>query len=430
MMRGGCAAVAIAVCLTATSACGGGDGDDVDLDFEGEPGRAIPAAFDGWVPGVDASLDGSAASHFLIDTGAPVTLVDTDDFSALAEGWHALDLELGGLRFPGLEVGALDVFAYVQTQGEPFTGIIGGNILTSFALSLDYQGGRVWLEREPADLPADLSADAVDAPIAIDALVAGGGAFRVGGELREIGATRFLVRVAVEDQADEDGFWVLVDSGASSVVLDGRLLDSLGDQGRPRLEGIAVGTAGGEQTAYLTRVWNLRVSQPPESGGDLAVEQASVAVLALPDDTIFESISDEVGADVRGILGGMFLRRYAATIDYPGESLRLLPYREQDHIDPQEFTGVGFLVSPDGDDWVVTTVYPDTDAEAKGVAFGDVVAELDGASLTGLAIDEVTALFASYDVGDAAQVGLARGGAIEVLEVEVEDLLPEFEAPQ
>src|SRR6266545_928744 len=201
IMRRACVgAVAIWTCLA--PACGGDDGGS-GIDHEGEAGRPVPVHFDGWVPGVDATLGDHATSRFLIDSGAPVSLVDTDDFSDLATGWYDLDLQVGELTFPATEVGAYDLFTGDQTGPDALTGIIGGNVLTSFALSLDYQGQRVWLEDgEPAALPDELAAGAVGDPIEVGARVAGGGTFSIAGERRVIDATRFLVRAAAEDMDD------------------------------------------------------------------------------------------------------------------------------------------------------------------------------------------------------------------------------------
>jgi hypothetical protein len=417
MMRGGWAA-AIAVCLTGAPACGGEEGGRT---VEGERGLPMAATFEGWVPGVDATLADHGGGHFLLDTGAPVTLADTDDFADLSSGWHDLDIELGELTFLDSAVGAFDVFTYQQTRAAPFSGIIGGDMVADFALSLDYQGGRVWLEDEPSDLPDGLDAGAVGDPITMDARVAGGGFFSAGGETREVGATRFLVRAEVEDPDGDDPIWLLVDTGASSVVLSNEMIDLLGDEGRPRLDGVDVGTAAGARTAYLTRVWNLRV------GG---AEHTSMPVLVLPDDGLFESISQETDLDVRGLVGGMFLRSYVATLDYAGESMRLLPYTSTDHLDPDEFIGVGFELAQDGSEWFVQNVFPGTDAAAQGVGEGDTVAELAGSPVAGLDLAEVEELLAPFGLGDALPVGLERGGEIESLEIAVEDLLPAFEAPQ
>jgi len=378
---------------------------------------------------VSASLGGAESAPFLIDTGSPVMLADTDDHD-LADGWHVLDLELGDLHFSGLQVGAFDVFAGGEAGSAPFSGIIGGILLGDFALSFDAQGGRVWLEDgPPAELPAELAAGAVGPAVEVDARVAGGGRFMIAGEVRPVGATRFLVRVAVEDQDDRaESFWALVDSGATSVVLSNELMELLGDGGRPRLEGVVVDTASGPQAGYLTRVWSLRLP-----GADDRVEQTSAPVMVLPDDDLFESVSAEVGQEVRGIVGGSFLRWYVATLDYAAEAMRLLPYVSPDHIDPDEFVGLGFDLTRRSGAWVIEAVFGGTDAEAQDVRVGDTLVAIDGIAVADLDESDIDGLARSGGVGAVVAVALERAGEdgrVEVdADVEVEDLLPAFDAP-
>ena len=430
MMRGGCGAVVAVRLATAVAApgCGGDDGGG-PLAYEGEAGLPIAASFASGVPGVSASLDGGGLAPFLVDTGSPIILADTDEHD-LADGWHALDLELGDLRFSGLEVGAFDVFSGASVGTAPFSGVIGGTLLTHFALSLDSQGGRIWLEDgPPAELPAELAADAVGDPVDIDAQVAGGGRFMIGGDERPVGATRFLVRVAVEDQDDAaESFLALVDSGASSVVLSSEVMDLLGDQDRPRLDGVLVQTASGPKTGHLTRVWSMRLP-----GAADRVEQTSVPVMVLPDDRIFESVSREVGQEVQGIVGGSFLRWYVATLDYPADAMCLRPYRSPDHIDPDEFVGLGFDVTRQDSAWVVDAVFPGTDAEAQGVLAGDTLIEVDGTAVGDLDESDVDELARTGGLGATVPIALERDGddgPVQVdVAVEVEDLLPAFEGP-
>src|SRR6188768_2900041 len=190
------------------AACGGDDG----LDYEGTAGRPTAASFAGWVPSVAARADGVPGT-LLCDSGAPLTLLDDDHFTALGEGQHAVDLEAGELRFPGLPVLAFDVINYTQSREPPLDGIIGGDVLGAFAFSLDYAGGRIWLEDADSELPADVDGCALEGAIEIEADIAGGGVVGIPGVAREAGATRFLVRAEVEDLAEP--FWALVDTGAS-----------------------------------------------------------------------------------------------------------------------------------------------------------------------------------------------------------------------
>lgn len=406
-----CSRLALVVLL---AACG----DDV-LDYEGSPGQATAARLDAWVPAVPVSVDGAPVRDFLVDTGAPVSMLDVDSFPGRDQGVAWVALDGFGLRIPDHEVLVFDVFAYEQ---DVLHGIIGGDLLRHFAVSVDYQQPRVWLEDTPAGLPAGVSPGAVDPGVTVPAAVRGGGAGQVPGECPggcgtvDLHATRFLVEVRLED--DPEPRWMLVDTGATAVVLDPELATALPDPDRPRLDGVTVGTAMGQATAYYTRLARLEV------GG--AVEDHGVPVLVLPEVSLFEGLSAEVGVEVVGLLGASFLRRFLTTVDYPDATLTLAPYRATGHIDPDEFVRVGFTMTQRDATWQVQDVYPGTDAAAEGLIPGDTIAELDGTSIAGAPAAEVAGLLAGFGLGDEVPVGVNRAGAIEVVLVTVEDLLPAY----
>lgn len=401
------------VAALVVAACGGDDA----LEYDGVAGRPISASFAGWVPSVGASADGVGGT-LLLDSGAPLTLLDNDHFTALDDGVHTVDLTAGELGFPGLPVLAFDVINYTQSREPSLDGLIGGDILGAFAFSLDYAGGRIWLDDAERELPDQADPAALDGAIETEADVAGGGVFGIPGGTREVGATRFLVQAEVEDLPEP--FWVLVDTGASSVVLANEVVDLLTAEGRPRLDGVTVGTAEGAQTAYFTRVGSMRL-------GDGELD--SVPVLVLPDDGLFESVSQEVDRQVLAVVGGTYLRWFLATLDYPGGRLILRPYQDTSHVDPDEFVGVGFEIDPSANQWRVSTVYPGTDAEAEGLEVGEVVYSLDGREISGLGSADVDAVVAGFGLGEELPVGIERDGAMTEVLVRVEDLLPAFVSP-
>jgi hypothetical protein len=366
-----------------------------------------------------------------VDTGAPLTILDAPSHPGIDAGLHRVDLEAFALRFPALRVAAWSLFG---GEAGSTGGIVGGDLLRHFALSLDVRGGRAWLwdPYEPARLPADLG---VDAEIALAVDVGGGGTFGLPGDCGrdvcgtvDVPATRVLVRATLE--GDDRPVWALVDSGASAVVLSEELLARLdaAAPGRPRLEGLTVRTADGPAEALLTRVWRLRLEGA--SPGDPAAPVDDVPALVVPGADWFDAIALEVGRSVELLVGGTYLRRWHATFDYPAGALRLAPYRELDHIPPDEYVGVGFSLrrDPEGD-WLVRDVYRHTDAEALGLVAGDLVEEIDGTPIAGASSHVVTALLDAYPLGTRVPIGVQRAGEVEPLAVLVEDLLPSFPPP-
>jgi len=282
---------------------------------------------------------------------------------------------------------------------------------------------------DPGELAPTLAAD-VD--------VAGGGGALLPGDCPggcgavDLDATRVVVEATLEGRAEP--VVLVLDTGASALVLRPSVVDGLGDPARPRLDGVTVGTANGAVTAYLTRVSSLAVDAVPDDANDAAgaadaLVETSVSTLVLPDEALFDGLSAEVGRRIDGLLGGSFLRAFAISIDYPGQTLRASRYLVRDHIDPNEFVRVGFTMVPDGQAWLVQDVHPGTDADAQGLVPGDEIVSVDGVAITGADADAVSALFTGFGLGDRVPLEVVRGagGAPVPLDVLVEDLLPNYE---
>lgn len=396
--------------IAAALGCGGDD-----FGYTGEPGQAVPASIDAWVPSVEILVDGERAGTMLVDTGAPVTVLDSEAF-ALAPRTYRTDLEAFGLVFPDLLIGSFDVFP----DAAPWDGIIGGELLRHFALTVDYRDELAWLEEAHQPTAADGDASA-EASAIIE--LRGGGVVGIPGDCAggcgelEVGTTRALVLVRLEGL---EPAWFMVDTGASAVVLLPSVVAALGDVDRPRLDGVTINTSSGRVLGSYLRVGAVAI-------GDTRV--TSVSALVIPDEGFLDGLSAEVGVPVSGLIGGSFLREFRVSIDYPGRMLGLAEYRDRSHIDPDEFVGVGFKMAPQGTVWEVGDVYTGTDAFDEGLRPGDVLLELDGASLNGATRAGVDATLARFGLGDEVPVGVARGGGTETVLVAVEDLLPAYETP-
>lgn len=383
--------------------------------YDGEPGQPVPVAIEAWVPSVAVTVDGERTGSLLIDTGAPVTVLDTEAFE-LGPRTYAADVEAFGLAFPALQLGAFDVFA----DGAPWDGILGGELLRHFALTVDYQDRVAWLDDVHELAAGD---DRLETERAALIEVRGGGIVGIPGDCGgpcgelEAGATRALVPVQLEGL---EPVWFMVDTGASAVVLLPSVVDALGDAARPRLDGVTINTSTGAVLGAYVRVGSMRVGE---------IRATSISALVIPDDGFLDGLSAEVGVRVHGLIGGSFLREFRATIDYPGRVLGLAAYRDRSHIDPHEFVGVGFTMARRGAVWEVGDVYTDTDAFAQGMRPGDAITELDGVSLNGADRASVDAILARFALDDDVPVGVLRGAMVETLLVAIEDLLPAYETP-
>lgn len=397
----------LALALSTLCACG----DAPSFHWEGEAGTPVVARFDRWVPSVEVEVVGVGGGWFLVDTGAPFTVLDTSELP-VAEGVHEVELGAFGLRLTDYEVAAFDALPFAMGD-EPLVGILGGDLLTELALGLDYAAGRAWLDDAPAG----------EAPVAVELELAGGGRYDVPGGSLDLPATRVVARARVEGVDT----WALIDTGASATVLSAGLVDRLGDGGRPRLAGVTVGTAGGTVSAYLTRVWSLGLADP-------AAQRPSAHVLVLPaaaDAELFGAIAAEVDRDVEVVVGGSYLRYFSVTVDGPGRALAVAPYLDLSHLDANEYRRPGFTLARAGGRWTVGDVYDGTDAEAAGIVPGDTVAELGGDDLSAVTTDDdLVTILNRYDVGERVPVGVVRGGEVVTIDVLVEDLLPAYEEPR
>jgi predicted aspartyl protease len=394
--------------------------------YEGDAGTPVPADLGAFVPSVTARIEGGEDRTFLVDTGAPYTILDTTSFPAYPDDTYDLDVEAFDLTFRDYQVVSFDLFGFEPGTEGALDGIIGGDLLSHFAFSLDYKGGRAWLDDpfDPAALPSDLGADPrIDVPFE---LRGGGTALAPGGGIIRLPPTRVMIQVRFEAQAEP--VWALVDSGASAIVLAPSLYAALGDDaGRPRLDGIPVTTAYGVEEAFLTRVWRAQLEGT--DGGGAQAGLADVPVLVFPNEQLLQALSNETGVAAQAFIGGMFLRRFWTTFDYQEELLRLAPYTDPSHIPADEFVGVGFEMERVGDDWVVQLVFPGTDAALDGVTAGQVVEEIGGTPVATQDAAFVAALMEPYGLGDEVPIGIRGLAGVEIKQVLVEDLLPSYPAP-
>jgi hypothetical protein len=399
--------------------CGGG------LEIDGAPGTVVAAVFEASIPYAPVRIDGHPERLLLLDTGAPVTVLDASAYPDLGDGAHEVEVATLGVTFRGATVASWSL-----AGGGLGAGLLGADLVRHFALTLDYRDARLWITR-PYDArvrPPDL---ATGAEVVLGAEVRGGGRARLPGcggtgcGTLAFAATRFMVRVTLEGRPAP--VWAIVDTGASGVVLDESLLAELPGDGRPRLDGVVVVTSSGLVPAFLSRVWRVGLEGADGASARVAVDDQPVIVI--PGSDLLADLSREVGVDTRALIGGQLLRHHLTTIDYPGSALRLAPYGDLSHIPAGEFVGVGFALRREGDDWRVREVYPGRDAFRKGLRPDHLIDELDGTPIRGLPGEAVDAILDAFALGAEVPVVYRAFGVPQAVRVLVEDLLPSFPPP-
>ena len=402
---------ALAICVMLLGVACGSEPSET-LRYSGEPGTPTSVTFSSDVPLVTVTVNQLSTRQFLLDTGSPATLLDNSSFGLSLGVFTPDSFDLLGISVHELRCGALDLF-----DGELLVGgIVGGDILKHFAVTLDYRGELATLWEVAPDPPA--AASAVDPAVTIPFELRGGGILEISAsEALHVGATRVVVPLRLDGHA----VYGVLDTGASLVVLSETLYDTLlADQPqRPVLSGLKVLTVDGARETALTRVARFQVE---------TLEATSIPVMIVRNSLAFSFLSSEVDRPIDVLLGASFLRAHQLTIDYPARRLILQRYSNQDHIAPLEYVGVGFsYAAADGGAVVIDSVFLETDAYAQGLQEGDLILTADefDISLTGLG--GMVSVLDSARQGDRVAFTIGRGASSIDVDVLVEDLLPHFE---
>src|SRR5262249_52346533 len=238
-------------------------------------------------------------------------------------------------------------------------------------------------------------------------------------------ASRVLVKAYLENQTAPA--WFLVDTGASVVILDQALFNSLApDPNRPLLQGKQLVGGSGAQSSFLARVGLLKVGGSGDPGP--TIDLTSVEIGVIPGTPLFQSISKETGKTVQGLLGATYLRYFLTTVDYQKLMLRLSRY-DRPNVDPNEFVGPGFSLQQFGPSWELVEVFTNKDAYAKGLRIGMVVEELGNQPISGQPWSVVQGIQSSYALGEEIPVTFIQSGNLMTVNVLVEDLLPTYPPP-
>ncbi|TFZ67139.1 hypothetical protein E4631_09315 [Hymenobacter sp. UV11] len=256
---------------------------------------------------VEAEVDGRRGA-FLLDSGAPALVLNQREFPApateappaassgqgvngrLAGASYHLTQSFNwqGISFTNKEVPTLDLASLEGRLGAaPLLGIIGYNVFSQYALTLDYRGGRVLLRQPAADAPA-APAPLLRVP------------FTLSGHLP-------VVALTVAGQT----FEVAVDCGAQTNLLDQQYAATLA----PQLRQPATSRVSGADAA----------SRTVASGELRAVRLAGGPLVFRHQETVFADIShlnqNPRRAHLQGLVGYPLLIQYRTTIDYVNKQL-------------------------------------------------------------------------------------------------------------
>jgi hypothetical protein len=396
--------VRAAALIALVAGCSAPDGPH-RLTTIGVPGSPAPADYSANVLYAIAAVDGVGGGALLVDSGAPRLVLSPTRWTGaqVPAGSGAIDaLTVGELTVEQVPVLGVDLFP--ARPGFAPAGLLGAEVLCQFAAVLDYRGTEVRLASAPPDDVLE-----VGPPARTAFALEGGGAGTLDGTPFTYPATRVPVSVTVDGAARS----FVLDTGSSYLVLRDALWKQLASDGRPTLQGLPILSANGLIAGALTRARTVVV----------AGEEVDDPPVLDIGDQLLDSFAAEVGHPVDGLLGGAFLREFLVTIDYPSGALELRRYASRDHIDPDEFHQLGFVldVAPPGSAHVfqVSHVFAGTDAARAGLAAGELLVAVDGVPLDRLGTDEAEQLLHGA-VGTQRTVQTATA----TRQIAVDDLLP------
>ena len=238
---------------------------------------------------------GPGEGLFLLDTGAPVTVLDRG-FAGRAKVREARDeviVGVGGARIAAraeaaeltleggpavrVEASITDLAAVAARIGLPLAGIVGSDFLSDYTATLDYGRGTLSLAIGPASSPSA-------APM-------------------RFGRTPYVRATAVLGAKSASGEFQ-IDTGANTAVVLWKPFAERHFPGAGAASGAVQGVAGVSQ-ARIGRLTALEVA-----GQRLAGLSANFADEVRPDDA---------GRDHAGVIGGPAFSGRRIIIDYPGQ---------------------------------------------------------------------------------------------------------------
>jgi hypothetical protein len=429
------------VMVSGVPSCGGSSGSN-GISTMGTLGQPSTALISGNLIFVNASMNAMDENPglfgMLIDSGSPVVLIDPTLFGGkgpTTTSQISTTVDLGLLDAAGNPVVIIDNAPVLQVSTAMmdalgFGGILGGNVMQKFSVQLDYSapmmegfclGCTATGARSDVQSPGGVVAFTLEgggnSPVTLGVSSTGA---PINSPVVNIPPTRIPVTVNI-DGIDHP---FIVDTGATEVSLRSSVYASLVSDGRAQLEsGIAIMTIAGASNASLTRAKSITV------GGVSVANVPVMTIMSTPSDQLLNGISNELGTQIDGLLGGSFLRNFLVTIDYPAGQLHLEPYNTPPI--PDEFRRVGFTIGLDatGAHFVAQSVYPNTDAAAKGVMVGDQVTAIDGVTLdsVGYVADADALLDGTPGTSKMITFGAKTGNASlanTTVSILVDDLIP------
>ncbi len=355
-----------------------------------------------------ASVNGGAPDHFLFDTGASVTVLDSAwaaehglrtsgrmQASGAGASGGATFTTLGSLRIAsasGDGIALTDVKAAVLDVNPSFepmfwrrmAGVIGYDIISRFVVTIDYDDSVLVLHD-----PATYEYKGIEKPLPM-----------------VMNGTVPALKGAFEG-VDEGLF--RLDVGSSSTV--------------------DVHTPFARDKGLRHRMGRVQTVDGVGFGGSFTTEIGRLRGMSLGpyewDDPIISVSNSTEGAfaseDFAGNIGNRILERFKVTFDYQRRTVTLEPGRR--YGDRDWLTRSGLLLTRTNGVTRVGSVLPASPAAHAGLLDGDVVVELDGRPVASYDLPEASALLDDGEVGRKVAMTVRRGDHDVKLKLKLADVV-------
>jgi len=364
---------------------------------EGSPVRDIPIEFNTVHIFLRASVNDSKPLWFILDTGASITVLNTDvarelgfDLKGKVEGRGAgsgsvevnlipdVSVSLPGVVLEGQTVAAVPLADIEARVGRTIDGILGYDFISRFVVEIDYHGHTLTLyDRDAFDyngegtvVPIYLSGSSPQ----IDAAVTAPGGEPVSGNF-------------------------LIDTGASGTVMftsPFAKAHDLGSAFKKSFELVGGFGVGGESSSTIARLGSLSI-------GGLTFRAPSCALS-----------HDESGAladpNLAGLIGGMILSRCTVFFDYDRKRMILEPNADFDAPFEIDWSGLILKTGGRGNFHTITVVraLAGSPAEDAGIKEGDVITSADGVTAAELTTHKLWKTFQRG--GETVRLTIDRDG--------------------
>jgi len=361
--------------------------------ISGNNALKIPFELTGNLILLQARLNDSMPSWFILDTGATDTVIDSQLAKTLRLKALGRTVETGGagtatalifrgasLKLPNVEAMNLTLYGLpIDSLSAPFgrkiSGVIGNDILKQMIVEVDY-ASEVINFYEPESYQYSRAGDVV--PITFE------------GDYPFVRA-----RITLDGRRVIEGNFE-IDSGATNAIMfntpfvdRNRLLEGVSKSNQVRTGGV-----GGSAVAFSGRLKSMSL-------GSFQLENLVVRFSRARS-------GDDASARYDGLIGGEILRRFTVVFDYTRRRMMLEPNPQ--FSEPYESDMSGLDLATEGNDFsvvVVNEVVKGSPAEEAGIQGEDTITAIDGRAVKEFTITQIRRMF--MQDGKEYLISLKRG---------------------